>query len=274
MSLKMLLTCLLLGIIAMPGCAKIRQKLWMDVPEDHTSLALPPGDDPGPPTTKLSMVWHHHSTGDDLLKGGLRQALDKNNIAFHDINYKEAKVGDYVIGDHTDPPDFPKNFNTPEYFKEIAGWELAHGKQHDVIMFKSCFPSSDITSGKMVRQYMGYYEAMLPTFKANPKILFIGMSTPPLTVGKTTSKNAARAREWARWLTTEYARDLPNVQMFDLFGAMSILPDKPNQGTLPPQFAAGKWDSHPAGGAGKAVARMFIPWFNRAVRAAGLDKDK
>ena len=257
---------------ALWGCQKIRQKLWLDVPDDHTSLVLPVGDNPGPPPTKLSMVWHHHSTGDDLLKGGLRAALDGNNIAFFDINYKEAKVGDYVIGDHTDPPDFPGNFNTPEYFKVIAGWELPDGKTHDVIMFKSCFPASDIKSDKMLEQYKGYYRALLPTFKANPKILFIGMSTPPLTVGKTTADNALRARKWARWLTEEYANDVPNVWVFDLFGVMAILDGKPNQGTLPPQFSAGKWDSHPRGDAGKAVARMFIPWFNRTVRAAGLVK--
>ena len=276
MSIKQrLLAGLLLGAMALPGCAKIRQKLWMDVPEDHTSLSLPPGEDPGPPPNKLTMVWHHHSTGDDLLKGGLRAALDNNNLAFHDINYKEAKVGDYVIGDHTDPPDFPKNFNTPEYLKVITGWELGDGEQHDVVMFKSCFPSSDINSGEMLEQYKGYYKAMLPTFKANPKILFVAMSTPPLTAGKTTPENAARAREWAKWVTTEYAKDTPNVQVFDLFGAMSILPGKPNQGTLPPQFSAGKWDSHPRGDAGKAVTRLFIPWFNRAVRVfTGAAKDK
>ncbi len=268
---SLLVTLLLVTFLA-PGCAKIRQKLWMDVPEDETSLAVDPGEDPGPPKRKLTMVWHHHSTGDDLLKGGLRKAIDDNNIDFFDINYKEAKVGDYVIGDRTDPPDFPKNFNTPEYYKVIAGWELKGDKQHDVIMFKSCFPASDIKDDAMLQKYKEYYESMLPTFKANPKTLFVGMSTPPLTAGKTTADNAARARKWAKWVTSEYAKELPNVQVFDLFGAMSIREGAPNQGTLPPQFAVGKWDSHPAGKAGEAVARQFIPWFNRAVRAAGLDK--
>ncbi len=274
MTPRILLTTLLLITLLMPGCAKIRNKLWMDVPEDETSLALDPGQDPGPPPKKLSMVWHHHSTGDDLLKGGLRQELDKNNIDFHDINYKEAKVGDYVIGDRTDPPDFPKNFNTPEYFKVIAGWEMDEGKHHDIVMFKSCFPASDIKSDEMLEQYKGYYKSMLSTFKAHPEIMFIGMSTPPLTAGKTTAENSTRARKWAEWVTTEYAKALPNVQVFDLFGALSILKGNPNEGTLPPQFAVGKWDSHPAGGAGKAMARLFIPWLNRAVRAAGLVKGK
>lgn len=267
-----LFTALLLLVLAAPGCAKIRQKLWWDVSEDQTSLASDPGKDPGAPPRKLSLVWHHHSTGDDLLAGGLRAALDGNNIAFHDINYKQAKVGDYVIGDKTDPPDFPKNFNTPEHYEVIAGWELDEGKQHDVIMFKSCFPFSDIKSDKMLQQYKAYYMSLLPTFKAHPETFFVAMSTPPLTAGKTTAENAARARQWAKWITTEYARELPNVQVFDLFGAMSILEGNPNQGTLPPQFAKGKWDSHPTPAAGEAVTRLFIPWFNRAVRAAGLVK--
>ena len=36
------------------------------VPRDHTSLALGPGDNPGPPGKQLTMVWHHHSTGDNF----------------------------------------------------------------------------------------------------------------------------------------------------------------------------------------------------------------
>jgi hypothetical protein len=44
-------------------------------PKEATSLSLEPGKDPGPPKQQLSMVWHHHSTGDNLLKGGLLAAL-------------------------------------------------------------------------------------------------------------------------------------------------------------------------------------------------------
>ncbi|MBW2731284.1 MAG: hypothetical protein JRH20_02765 [Deltaproteobacteria bacterium] len=239
-------------------------------PQEHTSLAISPDKDPGPPKKKLSMVWQHHSTGDNLLAGGLLAALKKNNIDFYDINYKEADVGGYVIGDHTDPKDFPKNFNTPKYLDAIKSWELkGEKKQHDIVMFKSCYPSSKIESDAMLEQYKKWYLSMLPTFKAHPDVLFIGMSSPPLVQKETTPAIAKRARAWAKWVSGEYAKDAKNVQVFDLFNAMAVLEGKPGENMLVPQFAVDKWDSHPTPAAAKAVTRMFIPWFNRALRAAG-----
>lgn len=240
------------------------------VPADHTSLIRSPGADPGKPSQPLSMVWLHHSTGDSLLKGGLLDALKKDGIAFYDINYEEAVVDGYVVGDHTDIPDWPKTFNTPKYFDVVKSWELGGKKpHHDIVMFKSCYPNSDITSDAMLEEYEKHFNDLLPTFRANPDILFIGMSTPPLVAAKTTPEAGARARRWAQWVTTEYARDEKNVKVFDLFDALAVAPDKPNANTLVPQFASGKTDSHPSPEGAQAVTRLFIPWFNRIVRDGG-----
>jgi hypothetical protein len=243
------------------------------VPANHTSLGLDPGPDPGKPARQLSMVWHHHSTGDELLAGGLLAALKADNIDFHDINYKEAVVDGYVIGDHTDPPDFPKNFNTPKYFDVIRGWERkGDKKQHDIIMFKSCFPASSIKDDAMLESYKSWYLSMLPTFEAHKDILFIAMSTPPLVKGETTPDRAKRARAWSRWITTEYPKRASNVRVFDLFNSLAVLEGVPDENTLPPQFAAGKDDSHPTRAGAQAMTRMFIPWFNRMLHEAGLAK--
>lgn len=243
------------------------------VPDDHTSLAVSPGEDPGKPAKKLNLVWLHHSTGDELLKGGLRAALDQNNINFFDINYKEAKVDDYVIGDHTDPKDFPTNFNNEKYFSVIRSWELkGDGKKHDVVMFKSCFPASDIKSDSQFEAYKKYYLSLLPTIKSNPEILFVGMSTPPLMKKETKAEHAKRARKWAKWITTEYPKMAPNVKIFDLFNALAIREGKPNENTLAPQFGTDKYDSHPSPSGAKAATRLFIPWLNRTLKDAGLNK--
>jgi hypothetical protein len=255
---------LLLGALLLAGCGK------GVVPGDHTSFSLDPGPDPGRPPRVLSMVWLHHSTGDAILKGGLFEALTNNKVAFHDINYKQAVVDGYVIGDHTDPPDFPKTFNEPRYFNVIKGWELGGARQHDIIMFKSCFPSSNIKDDAMLEDYKRWYLSLLPTFRAHPNVLFIAMSTPPLTRWETKPDRAARARAWSKWITIEYAKDVRNVQVFDLFNALAIREGRPHANTLVPQFAAGRGDSHPNPEGAQAVTRMFIPWLNRAVRAAGL----
>jgi len=259
-----------LALLVIPGCSRT-------VPRDHTSLSIDAGKDPGPPPTRLSMVWMHHSTGDNILKGGLLAAIKADNVDFHDINYKEAAVDGYVIGDHTDPPDFPKAFNTPKYFNVIKSWEIDRSspkRQHDIVMFKSCFPNSDIKTDAQLEAYKGYYTSMLPTFKAHPEILFIGMSTPPLNKKETTPENAARARRWAKWVSSEYAKDLPNVKIFDIFDALAIREGKADANYLVPQFGTDKWDSHPSPAGAQAFTRLFIPWFNRAVRAAGFDKPR
>jgi hypothetical protein len=240
------------------------------VPVDHTSLVRSPGVDPGKPSRGLSMVWLHHSTGDALLKGGLLGALQADGVSFHDINYGEAVVDGYVIGDHTDVPEWGKTFNTPQFFETVSKWEVPEpGKHQDVVMFKSCFPNSNISSDAMLDDYKQQYRALLPTFKAHPDILFVAMSTPPLVKARTTPAAAARARAFAVWLGTEYVAGVKNVKVFDLFDALAILPNMPDANTLVPQFAEGRTDSHPSREGAQAVTRQFIPWFNRAVREAG-----
>jgi hypothetical protein len=217
------------------------------------------------------MVWHHHSTGDNILAGGLLAALKQNNIEFYDINYKEAKVGDYVIGDHTDPPDFPKNFNNESYFDVIKAWELkGEKKQHDIVMFKSCYPASNVDGEQKLEDYKKYYLSLLPTIKKHPNILFIAMSTPPLVKKKTSAESAKRARAWSKWITGEYVKMAPNVKVFDIFDALAIREGQPDENTLVPQFSTDKWDSHPSKAGAQAVTRLFIPWFNRAIREARL----
>jgi hypothetical protein len=95
------------------------------------------------------------------------------------------------------------------------------------------------------------------------------MSTPPLVKAKTDPDAAARARKFAAWITTEYAAGVKNVKVFDLFNALAILPDKADANTLVPQFSEGRKDSHPSRDGAQAVTRLFVPWFNRAVREAG-----
>lgn len=256
-----------LGVIV--GLALMVMGCKARVPDDYTSLIRSPGADPGKPSKSLSMVWLHHSTGDFLLRGGLLEALRADGVLFHDINYKEAVVDGYVVGDHTDVSDWPKTFNTPKFFDVVRTWELKRSRpQHDIVMFKSCFPNSNIESDQMLAQYKRHFNALLPTFQASPDILFIGMSTPPLVRVRTSPDAAERAREWALWLTTQYAREANNVRTFDLFDALAITVGKPNANTLVPQFASGREDSHPSAEGAQAVTRLFIPWFNRVLREA------
>lgn len=254
-------------LVLLTGCDR-------SVPEEQTSLVLDPGVDPGPPPEPLTLMWQHQSTGNRILDGGLREALEENNIDFYDIDHQEGDVDGYVIGEHTKPRDFPTNFGTPKYFEVLRTWELGEKKsQHDIIMFKSCYPASDIETDEELERYKGWYSSLLPTFRAHPDIVFIAMSTPPRVKSQTTPEEAARARRWSKWITTEYAKDVKNVRVFDLFDALAIREGYPDENTLVPQFAQSVNDSHPSPLGGAAATRLFIPWLNRVVRESGLVED-
>lgn len=271
---------LLLPLLLSPGCSgrfadALRSGCLAGcghAPQEATSRSQEPVPDEGPAPGQLTMVWLHHSTGDRLLSGGLRSALRSNKVAFYDINYGEASVEGYVIGDRTDPGDFPPLFNSSRRLQTVLGWELPAGQRHHVVMFKSCYPASNIASESMLRGYQEIYRSLLPAFKAHPRVLFVPMTPPPLVASATRPDNAARARRWARWLSSEYARDLPNVQVFDLFDALAVAQGHAGANMLVPQFAEGPADSHPNVNGARAVTRLFIPWLNRAIRAAGLVK--
>lgn len=217
-----------------------------------------------PPPRRLSLLFIHHSCGANLLRDGLRDLLTANNYEVHEAGYGDS------IGEHTDPGDFVTTFC--KQYDEVKGWDLPPGREHDIIMFKSCYPACDIESDGMLQQYKDWYLTILEVFKGHPEKLFVPMSPPPLSPKWEgfRADRAARARAFADWLKSEYAADVPNVISFDFFG---ILADPRTNGTREEyQRAERPGDSHPNQAGNRAAAEAFIPFINRAVRAAGLVK--
>ena len=231
-----------------------------------------PWDSTPPKTKRFDFFFIHHSVGMNLwLRGPLAVELYKHNYMPYDMFYGEGKVDGYVIGDHTDIPDWPVDFNTPKYFRVMYTWELKGGRHHDVMAFKSCFPNSDIESEAKLERFKECYRSLLPTFKAHPDTLFIPFSTPPLNPASTSKANAARARRLANWLKYEYSAQLPNVIAFDFFHILANPPDHPTEpNMLRKEYRSGT-DSHPTKAGDQAVTRLFLPFLNAALRAAGLE---
>lgn len=217
-----------------------------------------------PPARKLSFVFIHHSCGSNLLRDGLRELLTASNYEVHEAGYGDS------IGEHTDPGDFIKTFC--EQYDEVKGWDLPEGTEHDVIMFKSCYPACNIESDEMLQQYKDWYAPILEVFKQHPEKLFIPMSPPPLSPKWEgfQADRAARARAFANWLKSEYGAGVTNVISFDLFGA--IAGPETNGTREEYQRAERPGDSHPNQVANRSAADSFIPFINRAVRAAGVMK--
>ncbi len=226
-----------------------------------------------PVSRRYNFFFIHHSVGQNLwIRGPLIVELYKQNYMPFDMTYTEGKVDGYVIGDHTDIPDWPTNFNTPKYFQVMYTWELKKpGEHHDIIAFKSCFPNSNIESEARLEEFKKDYLSLLPTFKAHPEVLFVPFTTPPLNPAATNKANAARARRLANWLKYEYSAKLPNVIAFDFFDILANPPDDPTEpNMLKKEYRSGT-DSHPTAAGDKAVTAAFLPFLNAAMRAAGIE---
>ena len=133
------------------------------LPFSHT---LPTFLSADPPAAPVKLIFIHHSTGGNWLAdpnndqpyGGLGRALMENNYFVSATNYGWGPDG---IGDRTDIPNWPEWFVGPnrdvyldalynengQNVGDFGNWSrLASdpGGENVIIMFKSCFPNSDL----------------------------------------------------------------------------------------------------------------------------------
>ena len=100
----------------------------------------------------------HQSCGDNWMNSGMRAEVNKA---------KTTKGHTFSMND-----DWSGNGDQREWkdrFRWNDDWE-----NYDIVMFKSCYPASNIESSNMLKQYKDTYEWLATNiFKKNPKILFI-----------------------------------------------------------------------------------------------------
>ena len=122
-----------------------------------SSSAWAQPDNPSSPSRPVKLVFIHHSCGENWLAdghGNLGRTLAKNNYFVSDTNYG---WGPNSIGDRTDITDWPEWFTgsnrdryTDALFKNsgkhspYTRWQSDPGGKNQVIMFKSCFPNSNL----------------------------------------------------------------------------------------------------------------------------------
>ncbi len=224
------------------------------------------------------MVFLHHSVGRGILQaGGLQDSLLEMGVSV-----KGATYGD-EIGQHTDIPDWPEKFRTR--MDDILSFQGHPNRSYegvltnDIVMFKSCFPNSDIGdggSGRTLSSFQAEFEKLTPSFAAQPGKLFIYLTAPPLHPGSTTPANAERAREFNNWVIGEFAAKyrketgLNNLLAFDLFG---VLADSANVLKAEYHRSGGGGDSHPNKTGSRAAAAKFMEFFREemAKRSAPTD---
>ena len=249
--------------------------------------------DSNPPQELVKLIFIHHSTGENWLAdgyGNLGLALAENNYYVSDTNYGWGPNG---IGDRTDIPDWEEWFrsgDTETYMRALFNEEDQHadytrtasdpGGENQIIMFKSCFPNSDLegspndlpsSDGWLSVGHAKYvYNEILNYFGQHPEKLFVVITAPPLS----DRSNAANARAFNLWLMNdwldenEYAYN--NVAVFDFY---NILTGKDahhtfengqevHQAASKDTLAYPSGDDHPSKKGSQKATDEFIPLLN------------
>jgi hypothetical protein len=225
------------------------------------------------------MVFLHHSVGLEILnEGGLKDLLAEAGVAVRSATYGDQ------IGAMTDIrdwlPKFRNDFDRILGFKSHTDIYYDDGTTNDIIMFKSCFPNSDISSEgtgegdpagreRSIVNYKAIFAGLREEMAKAPDKMFIYMTAPPLVPESTSAENASRARQFNAWVVNEYLPSytdetgVSNLFVFDLFG---LLADE--EGYLKSDFRKERHgDSHPNAAANRLVAgefmRQFRPWLQQ-----------
>lgn len=225
-------------------------------------------------SAKTRMVFLHHSVGRGLLeKGRLRDQLLNRGILVSDATFGDE------LGEDTDMNFWLAKFR--DRMKQILTFK-AHPNQYridsvysNIVMFKSCFPNSDVVSEgsepgdpnvpvKTIANYRALFASLRQEFARYPNVLFIYLTAPPLVPESTTPENAARARKFNTWLVNEFypsyksATGLDNFAAFDLY---AVLAD--NSNVLKSEYRQNiAEDSHPNTQGSRAASESFLRFFD------------
>ncbi len=221
-------------------------------------------DDTNPPQQPVRLIFIHHSCGGNWLadpspdypSGGLGAALKNNNYFVSATNYG---WGPHSIGDRTDIPNWPEWFTGPnrneiltalynesgQNIGEFGAWSrLATnpGGENQIIMFKSCYPNSDLYGQPNDAAYdepndwefsvanaKAVYNKILTYFATRQDKLFIVITAPPMLSSEyapgipSPSKRAANARAFNTWLVENWLSNYPykNVAVFNYYNVLT-----------------------------------------------------
>ncbi len=250
-------------------------------------------ENPNPPVEPVKLIFIHHSTGENWLtdgNGDLGRTLAENNYFVSDTNYG---WGPDSIGDATDYPNWYDWFLGPESGRYLDALYNESGQNSDytrpfsdpggenqIILFKSCFPNSDLGGSPNDAPAEGewytvghakyIYTQLLDYFITRPDKLFIAITPPPLL----DSANAINAREFSRWMVEDWLNTYPldNVAVWDFHnlltdpdnhhrfvnGALEYTVDH-GSGIL---FYDSNGDEHPNHAGNQKATAEFLPMLN------------
>ncbi|MBN1179084.1 MAG: CIA30 family protein [Anaerolineae bacterium] len=218
------------------------------------------------------IIFLHHSCGANLIEeGSVREGLTDRGYAFFDHGYNGDGLrladGSYsginfdVPDDNTDPDGIATIFSQP--LNDPPDNTFSHLMTYDVIIFKSCFPVSNIWGDELLAEYQSYYLSIRDRMDQYPGKVFIVVTQPPQVPGSSDDEEAARARELANWLQSDaFLSGHPNVFTFDFFGQLAG-----SDNFLRREYRYDNYDAHPNERANREIGPRFVDFVDQAIRS-------
>lgn len=226
--------------------------------------------------TKARILFLHHSTGECVWNGGVKEWFD---------DYNQTNQTDYAIREQAFPKDDPYGWNNYPYdywniwvrhagskpFKGEPTLEMLTPK-YDVITFKHCFPVSSIeensgkgdvaSEDKRIAIYKLQYDALKKKMREFPKTRFIVWTGAALVKGETDEAAAKRAKAFFEWVCRTWDEPNDNIFIWD-FRALET------EGGLYLKDTYAQGDSHPNEKFSKQVAPRFCRRIVDVIRGDG-----
>jgi len=218
------------------------------------------------PETQAKIVFLHHSTGQVIWDGGVKDWFDNYNIE----NGTNFDISELVF-----PKDSPYGWNNYPYdyyniwVKNGAGAEYkteptlnALTKDYNVIILKHCFPVSDIEADtgspdinsetKSIENYQLQYDALKEKMHEFKDIKFIVWTGAAQVRGASNNEYAERAETFFKWVKNEWDETGDNIYIFDFYNL-----ETEGGLYLKGEYAVSNDDSHPNETFAKRVAPIF-----------------
>ncbi len=273
---------MLLGVVALLlvgiGVVVMGPRLWRLLTRWCTFIPLPAANETVVPDgSYTSVIFLHHSVGQALIaEGDVRRLFAERGYQFwdHGYNYQglmrsdgtPARASYRIPGGlgrgNTDVGGLAELFAQP--VTDPPANAFSRLLQHEVIIFKSCFPNSAIESEAMRAQFQAWYLEIRDAVDQHPDRVFILVTTPPLHPLATNPEDAARARAMADWLRSdEYLAGHPNLFVFGFFDLLADPETDVLSGRY--QISPERPDSHPNRLANETIGPLFVEFVDGVV---------
>lgn len=215
-----------------------------------------------------NVLFIHRSVGRNLIKAGkLHKLATDAGLTMDDYDHNtgtlrgrntEKKLSIVFEGGNTNPDNYALLFSEDGAKNQKAAHKLVNS--YEVVIIKSCYPNSNITSDKHLETLKDLYQQICKFFREEwPDKKLIILTSPPLVPLKTYSSAGDRARKLSDWLSS--GKLGANVAVFNFFDHLADSDNLLKKGYR--RFIP--IDSHPNKRASKHTASLLIEFIKEEV---------